>query len=153
MNIRFAAPSEAENLVSLINAAFRVEKFFIEEDRINLNQVLSFFQKGDFLVAEEDDSFAGCMYVEPRGDRAYLGLLSIDPARQRGGIGSRMVAFAEDWARQKGYRFMDLRIVNLREELPPFYRRLGYVETGTDPFPPGTPTKLPCHFINMSKPL
>jgi hypothetical protein len=48
---------------------------------------------------------------------------------------------------------MDLRIVNLREELPPFYRRLGYVETGTAPFPEEIKSKLPCHFVLMSKPL
>jgi len=48
---------------------------------------------------------------------------------------------------------MDLRIVNLREELPAFYRKLGYMETGTEPFPSDLDTKLPCHFVNMSKPL
>lgn len=48
---------------------------------------------------------------------------------------------------------MDLRIVNLREELPPFYRRLGYVETGTAPFQEEIKSKLPCHFVLMSKPL
>jgi len=48
---------------------------------------------------------------------------------------------------------MDLRIVNLREELPAYYRKLGYVETGTEPFPDGEPTKLPCYLICMSKEL
>jgi hypothetical protein len=44
-------------------------------------------------------------------------------------------------------------VVNLREELPPFYRRLGYVESGTENFPTGKPTHHPCHFLKMSKPL
>ena len=44
-------------------------------------------------------------------------------------------------------------IVSLREELPPFYQKRGYVESGTSPFPLDVPTKIPCHFINMSKPL
>jgi hypothetical protein len=48
---------------------------------------------------------------------------------------------------------MDLRIVNVRQELPAFYRRLGYQETGTASFPSEVRTKLPCHFINMSKAL
>jgi hypothetical protein len=48
---------------------------------------------------------------------------------------------------------MDLRIANLLEELSPFYRRLGYVETGTEPFPAEIKSKLPCHFVLMSKPL
>jgi len=48
---------------------------------------------------------------------------------------------------------MDLRIVNVRRELPAFYRYLGYIETGTAPFTHGVATKLPCHFIEMSKSL
>jgi hypothetical protein len=46
---------------------------------------------------------------------------------------------------------MDLQIVNLREELPAFYRKLGYEETGTAPFPTDVVTKLPCQFVKMSK--
>jgi len=145
--------SEAEGIVDLINAAFRIEEFFVDGDRINLDQVHSLFPKGEFLVADGDGGLAGCVYVEQRGERAYFGLLSIDPARQRSGLGSRLVAAAEQWAREKGCQFMDLRIVNLREELPGFYRRMGYLEDGTDPFPADAPTKLPCHFVNMSKAL
>jgi len=43
--------------------------------------------------------------------------------------------------------------VNLRKELPDFYHRKGYIETGTAPFPPDLNPKLPCHFVKMSKPL
>ena len=153
MTIRVAEISEAVGIVTLINAAFRIEKFFVDGDRINLDQVLSMFPKGEFLMVDDDGAPAGCVYVERRGERAYFGLLSIDPTRQRSGLGSRLVAAAEQWGREKGCRFMDLRIVNLREELPAFYQRLGYVEDGADPFPPDTPTKLPCHFVNMSKAL
>jgi GNAT superfamily N-acetyltransferase len=153
MKIRVAEISEAEGIVTLINDAFRIEKFFVDGDRINLGQVRSFFSKGEFLVSDGEGAPAGCVYVELRGERAYFGLLSIDPERQRAGLGARLVGAAEAWAREKGCRYMDLRIVNLREELPGFYRRMGYVEDGTEPFPKDTPTKLPCHFVNMSKPL
>ena len=88
-----------------------------------------------------------------QSNRAYLGLLSVDPRQQRSGLGSRLVSAAEDHVRASGVRYMDLRIVNLRKELPEFYRRLGYLDTGTSPFPPDVTTKLPCHFINMSKAL
>jgi hypothetical protein len=63
------------------------------------------------------------------------------------------MAAAEDYCAQSGSRFVDLQIVSLRKELPDFYRRRGYTETGTAAFTPGIETKLPCHFIKMSKPL
>lgn len=48
---------------------------------------------------------------------------------------------------------MEIRVVDVREELPPLYRRLGYVEVGTEPFPDTERAKLPCRFIVMTKPL
>ena len=108
---------------------------------------------GTFLVAE--DSFVcACVYVEPRGeDRSYLGLLAVDPKLQKSGLGSQLMKAAEAYCVKAGSRFMDLRIVSVRKELPAFYHRHGYVETGTEPFTPGLNPKVPCHFVVMSKPL
>ena len=58
---------------------------------------------------------------------------------------------AEDYCRTLGLKFMDIKVVNLRETLAVFYRKRGYVETGTSAFPAEVVTKLPCHFIDMSK--
>jgi hypothetical protein len=60
---------------------------------------------------------------------------------------------AEDFFRAARCVAVDLRIVSARTPLPPFYRHLGYVETGTAPLPPDAPAKVPCHFILMSKTL
>jgi GNAT superfamily N-acetyltransferase len=148
MKIRQAEVGEAPELTRVINAAFKpAESFFVDGDRIDLEQVRERFDTGVFLVT---DDLSGVVYVEPRGDRAYFGLLSVDPARQGGGVGKKLIAAAEDWARQRGYGVMDIHVVNLRVELPPFYRELGYEETGTEEFH-GEPVKMPCHFIVMSK--
>jgi hypothetical protein len=64
-----------------------------------------------------------------------------------------MMKAAEEHCRRVGCHHLDLRVVNLRQELPPFYRQRGYVETGTSPFPVDQPVKLACHFIEMSKSL
>ncbi|HXQ69218.1 MAG TPA: GNAT family N-acetyltransferase [Pyrinomonadaceae bacterium] len=152
--IRIANSADAEQITAVINAAFRIaEGFFVDGNRITLDEVHGSLAKGAFLVAEDSHSLSGCVYVELRGERAYLGLLSVDPSRQQSGLGSRLMNAGEEYCRTSGARFMDILIVNLRAELPAFYAHRGYVENGTTPFPPDVPTKQPCHFINMSKPL
>ncbi len=153
MIIRRATDADAEALTALINRAFQVEKFFLDSDRITLDQLHAHLRSGLFFVVEDADELAACVYVELRGERGYFGLLSVDPSRQRGGFGRRLIAAAEEHCRQAGCVHMDMTIVNLREELPAFYDKLGYAEIGTSPFPPEVGTKLPCHFVRMSKPL
>jgi N-acetylglutamate synthase-like GNAT family acetyltransferase len=150
---RIADLSDAPAITALINAAFAVEWFFLERERITLEEVQGKFSTGQFLLLHDSDAMAGCVYLEPRGERAYLGLLSVDPTRQKQGLSRRLMEAAENHCRNNGRRHIDLTIVNLREELPGYYRHLGYVECGTSPFTPGVPTARPCHFINMTKEL
>jgi N-acetylglutamate synthase-like GNAT family acetyltransferase len=151
MMVRQARTGDAEAIRDLINVAFRVERFFVDGDRIGLGEVRSLLSQGEFLVTEDEGLLTGCVYVEFRGERGYLGLLSVDPARQGSGVGTRLALAAEERCRELGARFVDLQIVSLREELPGFYRRLGYIDDGTAPFPADVPTKLPCHFLKMFK--
>jgi N-acetylglutamate synthase-like GNAT family acetyltransferase len=152
--IEIAKRNDAVQITAVINSAFRIaEGFFVEKDRISTDEVMELFNAGNFLLVRDDGLLKGCVYIEPRGDRAYLGLLSVDPSCQQTGLGSQLMTAAEDHCRELGCQFMDILIVNVREELPAFYQRRGYVETGTSPFPAEVETKVPCHFINMSKPL
>jgi len=152
--VRVAGPQEARAITDVINAAFRqVESFFIERDRIDVEQVQKLLGTGEFLVSDENGAITGCVYVEMRGDGSYLGLLAVDPTAQTSGLGSKLMTAAEEHCRKAGSRFMDIQIVNLRKELPDFYHRRGYLETGTAPFTAGIDTKIPCHFVKMSKSL
>jgi predicted N-acetyltransferase YhbS len=154
LQIRVADMQDAEAIVTVINTAFRqAESFLIDQDRIDVEAVRDLLRKGTLLVADDLGVLCGCVYVEPRGDRSYLGLLSVDPQRQKSGLGSTLMQAAEDHCATAGSRFMDLRIVNVRKELPSFYHRRGYVDGGTEPFPADLNPKLPCHFVKMSKPL
>ena len=150
---RFATDADAEAIATLVNAAFKVERFFIDRDRIDPAKVREMLRTGKYLLAEDNGALIACVYVELRGQRAYFGLLGVDPSRQDQGLGRKMVEEAESYARAAACEFIDLRVVNLRTELPPFYRRLGYAETGTEPFPADAKPSQPCHFIRMSKPL
>ena len=151
--LRSAEVSDAKAIARLINTAFQVERFFIDSDRITEDEVRHRLRAGRFILAPGENALAGCVYVELRGERAYVGLLSVDPDRQRSGLGEQLMQAAENHCRENGCAFVDLLIVNLREELPRFYRRLGYVESGTEPFPSDQQTKLPCYFVRMTKAL
>jgi N-acetylglutamate synthase-like GNAT family acetyltransferase len=152
IKIRQADVSDADKITNLINRAFKLaEAFFIDEDRIDLATVLQSLEKGEFLVAEDDGEISGCVYLEHKADRTYLGLLSVDPRQQQSGLGSFIMSYAEEYCRARQSKFIDILTVNLREELPGFYTRRGYVQTGTSPFPGEIATKVPCHFINLTK--
>ena len=151
--LRTASPADAGAVTALINAAYQVERFFVEGDRIREDEVRRYMTKGTFLIAQRDGVPIGCVYAEQRGDRGYFGLLAVDPAQHGQGVGRTLIEAAEDRFLRAGCRGVDIQVVDLRTELPPFYRRLGYVETGTAPFSDPAKMTRPCHFILMSKPL
>ncbi|HEX4038666.1 MAG TPA: GNAT family N-acetyltransferase [Acidobacteriaceae bacterium] len=155
MDLRFAEESDSPALLALVNEAFRVETHFIRGDRLTPERLRDHFAAGRFLVAQEDTAIAGCVYVEIRGNRAYLGLLAVDRARQKTGLGRRLAAAAEEFAREMGARYIDLTVVNLRRELPPYYAKLGYTVIGEEPIREEMVPRIleHCHFIRMSKPL
>ncbi len=153
LSIRVGQADDVNALAVLVNTAFRVEQPFIEGDRIDPEGVRSYMAKGKFLVAEDSIGLAGCVYVELRGDRGYLGLLGVDPPRQGTGLGRKLMNAAENYFREAGCVAVDLRVISARTPLLAFYRRLGYHETGTAPFAPDVPLKVPCHYILMSKTL
>jgi len=153
VSIRLASSNDIPGLVRLINAAFIVEQFVFDGDRINVEETQAFLKSGKFLTAEDPSGFVGCVYLEVRNDRGYLGLLAVDPPRQGTGLGRRMVVAAENYFRAAGCCAVDLRVISQRTPLPPFYRRLGYAEIGTAPFSPSLQTKVPGHYIIMSKSL
>lgn len=151
---RLATVDEAPALARLINEAFIVEAFFKIGDRTSAEEIRDLMHAGgEFLVLDGARVLTACAYLKVAGERSYFGMLSIDPTRQREGLGRRMIEAVEARARARGSRFMDIHIVNLREELPPYYRRLGYAETGTLPFSEPDRASRPCFFVVMSKAL
>jgi GNAT superfamily N-acetyltransferase len=63
-------------------------------------------------------------YVRP--DAASLAQLGIEPASQGQGIGQRLVAFCEAWARERGFRWLVLDTAVPATHLCALYERLGF---------------------------
>jgi ribosomal protein S18 acetylase RimI-like enzyme len=155
VRLRLAAPADGPRLIALTNAAFAVESFF-DGTRIDSERLAALMAKGRILIAvDRGGKLVASVYMELRGTRGYLGMLAVDPALQGRGLGRKMVGVAENRFRRLRLTAVDITVLSLRPELPPIYRKLGYVETGTEEFRPSVPLKpgLKCHCIVMSKPL
>jgi ribosomal protein S18 acetylase RimI-like enzyme len=149
---RRAGATDAPAIARLVNAAYGIaESFFIRGDRIDLPEVEAMLTRGGFLLIERGGKLEGSVYVEDRGDHGYIGLVSVDPALQRAGLGRALVVAAERSLIELGRPRAELLVVNLRTELLPWYARQGYREVATRPFPPNAPNTRPCHYVVMSK--
>lgn len=152
--IRTAQDEDIPAIVELVNLAYRVEDFFINGNRTHEGEVRELLEDDDFLLAEDEQGrLMACVHVATKGEHGYFGMLSVHPEAQGTGLGRQMIAAAEGRARDCGCEAMDITYVNLREELPPFYSKFGYRETGAIPFPHPWKLTQPAHLVTMSKPL
>lgn len=145
--IRPAGPKDVKALHALIESAYRGDSarrgWTHEADLLggqrtdveSLSALLA-MPGQTVLLAETDQGLAGCVNVADLGERAYLGMLSVDPARQASGLGRRLIAEAEALARLQGARVMEMTVIPRRVELIAWYERRGYHLTGRRaPFP------------------
>lgn len=148
ISVRSATAADAPALAVLVNRAYAVEQFFVEGDRTNASEIERMLERGTFVVLEYGGGLAAAVYVEP----GYFGMLSVLPELQGHGLGTRLVRIAEAMCESAGCLVVNLKIINLREELGRWYRSLGYAEVGTSPYE-HRPVKQPCHFVEMRKTL
>src|SRR6185312_2560266 len=154
LRIRVATAADMPTMIHIVNAAFTIEDF-LEGTRTDEQRMTEMMKKGTFLVAETAGDIVASVYCEMRGERAYFGMLAVDPLQQGTGLGRKMIDAAESFSRENGAKVIDIAVLNLRPELPPLYRKFGYIEMGTEEFKPSRPLKpgVECHAIIMSKQL
>ena len=148
ISVRTATATDASALAALINRAYAIESFFVEGDRTNAGEIERMLDRGTFVVLEHAGGLGAAVYVE----RGYFGMLSVLPELQGHGLGKRLVRIAEAMCESAGCLEVNMRIINLREELGRWYRSLGYHEVGVTPYE-HRPVKQPCHFVEMRKTL
>jgi GNAT superfamily N-acetyltransferase len=152
VHIRPGREADVTSLVRLINLAYEAERFFVRGDRTDDADVLREMAAGTFLVAIDGDEIAGCVHARAIGDVGVFGMLAVHPARQRQGLGRRLIEAAERHVAEHGSRVMEILVVNLRDDLLRLYRQLGYRDAGVRPYV-HRPTIQPCHFVVMRKAL
>jgi GNAT superfamily N-acetyltransferase len=152
--LRIATAADVPAITPLINAAFVVERPIFDHDRIDDIGVRDYMTKGKFLLhGDATEKLIACVYLEPNEDgRCYLGLLSISPDQQGTGVGQRILAEAERFARDAGCHTMWLRTLSARTPpLRPYYERFGYKLLEMVPLPPVFHPKISCQFVVMEK--
>ena len=167
-HLAYAETADLPVLAAIINQSYRgetskfgwtSEAYFIEgEKRTDEDDLLVHLQNKNavLLKAVNEQKIAdGCVYLEKRGEKLYLGMLSVKPVSQRNGIGKFLMKAAESYALEHNIFVITMNVISLRTELILWYQQQGYKDTGQrTPFPDipeyGKPI-LPLEFIIMEK--
>jgi ribosomal protein S18 acetylase RimI-like enzyme len=158
-------------IIDLINLAFRgtgpsaswnIENF-IEGQRLNeslLREDLA-EKPGAHLLTYRDDPegpLLGTVLLDPKKEAVwYLGLLTVRPDLQNRQLGRTLLAAAEDFAKERGARRIEMTVVNVRTPLIAWYERRGYtLISETRPFPYGDerfgrPLRDDLYFVVLEK--
>ena len=145
-----AVAADYREVVALANLAYRgaeagwtTEAGVIEGQRLSeatLNEDLAANPGAHLLIYRNlEGLLQGTVWLAPIDkDTWYLGLLTVHPEVQAQGLGGRLLAAAEGFARERGVRRIRMTVLNVRATLTAWYQRRGYGLTGeTQAFPYG----------------
>lgn len=167
-HIQRATAQDIPALEALVNSAYRGEtsqqgwtteahllKGKLRTDAASLAAIFNDSTAAILTCSNAEGALLGCVYLQKQEKKLYLGMLSVVPGLQGGGIGKQLMAAAEDHARAIGCDAIVMTVISVRTELIDWYQRRGYALTGeTQPFPIddrfGTPTQ-PLEFVVLSK--
>ena len=81
------------------------------------------------LGMKQNGTLVGTVMVGHDGHRGWVYYLAVEPARQRQGLGRRLMAAAEEWLREHGAVKIQLMVRNENAATRHFYERRGYQES------------------------
>ncbi|KAF4152770.1 hypothetical protein CNMCM8927_001594 [Aspergillus lentulus] len=152
LHYRLANPSDAPQIQHLVQSAFRTpdtrpnwtgDTALSSAFSIETTEILTTITTPDsafVLATDPTGALIACVGIS-RGtagaDTARFFMLAVDDAYQRGGVGRKVLAYAEEYVqREWGVRRGGLNALSTREELILWYLRRGYQKTGeVTPFP------------------
>ena len=146
-----ATVQDVSDLNFLINSAYRgesskkgwtTEANILEGIRTSEEELSEIIKEPNSSIFKyvENDIIIACVLLEVKKDKLYLGMLTVSPEIQNGGIGKKILKFAEDYASNLNLPKIVMTVISVREELIAWYKRHGYIDTGiTEPFPMDNP--------------
>jgi GNAT superfamily N-acetyltransferase len=155
--VRIATSEDTAEIVRVINLAYRVEDFFVNGNRTDAAEVTARMSDPDGVIlvvdGEGQKSLVAAVVVDVRDRRGHFAMLSVDPSHQGKGLARLLISAVENHCRAAACHSLDIEVVNLREELPPFYEAFGFLPSGVAPF--NNPAKLTreAHLVRMTKSL
>jgi len=171
LQFRAAGIADVPAIVALVESAYRgdasragwtTEADFLEGRRTGPDDIEAILarDRSRILLAERDGELLACAHVAVEDGAGYFGMFSVDPLRQGQGIGNLVLAEAERIAGEEwSCPMMRMTVIDIREDLIPFYERRGYRRTGIKkPFPYGDerfglPKRDDLRFEVLEKPL
>lgn len=142
-HITIADESDIPSIVALLNISYRgnesrkgwtTEADLIEGENRTSNENLSdvLREPGSVMLTYKDDNenLQGCVNLKKNDGSLYLGMFSVSPVLQGGGIGKKILVAAEEYALHVGCNSIYMHVISLRSELIAWYKRKGYEETG-----------------------
>ena len=150
LTFRHATLADIDALVMLVTSAYRgdaskqgwtTEADMLDGQRIDPEVLRKDIERPRSLIiiAEREAQLLACVHVAEDDGAGYLGMFSVKPGLQGGGVGKLLLAEAERIARDE-WRLpaMRMTVIDIRDELIAFYERRGYRRTGIiKPFPYG----------------
>src|SRR5689334_12169291 len=169
MSIRKAIKTDIPSMVVLMNSAYRGEaskkgwtteadmvEGELRTDEDHLNELMKDPNVHFLKFTSDNNQIEGCVFLQKRKNKLYLGMLSVNPELQAKGIGKQLMKSAEDYAKQLGCESVIMRVIHTRHELIAWYERQGYQNSGkVEPFEDSRfgKAKTPIQFIVMEKKL
>ena len=168
--ITLARREDVPKLEALVNGAYRgegskkgwtTEADLLDGIRTNQDVLTGMVSRGDSVVlkcSDRNNNLLGCVYLQKKEDKIYLGMLTVAPDIQANGIGKKLLQAAEEYAETQDCIAITITVISLRKELIKWYERRGYKATGErKPFPSNDPRfglpKRDLEFIVMEKQL
>ncbi len=112
--------------------------------------------KNTILKFTDNNQIIGCVLLVEKEQELYLGMLTVSPELQNSGVGKKLLQQAEIHALELGLPKIIMTVISVRDELISWYKRNGYVDTGSrEPFPVSDVhipiTEVPLEFIVLEK--